>query len=100
MTSLRSIQDASLLSDFIDELRKDEQALSRFDVPAYHLKLYDDGKLGVDAKNLSGRFAVSEKALTDMAQIAEIHGPFFLKKCDTKLRSIVFNYLFRQKTPP
>jgi len=93
MVSLNSIREAPTLGDFVRKVQQEEDSLSYYEVPGYRLKLYDDGKLGVDAKNLSGRFVLSRKALANLAKIAEVHGSFFLNKCDNKLRSIIIDYL-------
>lgn len=98
MTRIRHIQQAPLLGDFMRNLQHEEDALSRFEVAAYDLKLYRNETLGVDAKTLNGRFSVSDDALQDLARWAEVPFPYF-RDCDPKLRSISFNHRIRHKVP-
>jgi hypothetical protein len=100
MVTINSIREAPSLGDFVRKVQQEESKLSYFEVPGNRLKLYDDGKLGIDAKDLSGRFVLSKKALTDLAQLADVHSSFFLNKCDNKLRSIIIDYLLPQKVSP
>jgi len=98
MATINSIQESPALIDFVREVREQEEKLSCFEVPGYRLKLYEDGKLGVDTEEFNGRFVLSEKGLANLAQIIDVHKSFF-KKCDTKLRSMICNYLLPQKVP-
>jgi len=97
MVTLNSLQEAPSLGDFVRNVRQEEDSLRYYEIPGYCLKLYDDGKLGIDAKNLSGRFILSKKALGNLAKIAGVYWPFFLNNCDNKLRSIILDYLLPQK---
>jgi len=98
MVAINNIQQSPSLKDFINEVRQEEENLQCFEVPAYRFKLYEDGKLGIDTEELSGRFGLSEKALSDLAQTIDVHKSFFVR-CDMKLRSMICNYLLSQKVP-
>lgn len=99
MVSINQICESPALTDFLLKVREDEAKFSRFQVPVYGLELYDDATLAVSSQTLTGRFPIADKALADMAQIAGVHSLFFVKKCDPKLRAIIFNYLLRRNVP-
>jgi len=96
MAIIRTLHEAPTLDHFLREIQQYEESTRRFKVSAYDLKLYADGTLGVRAKGLYGRFAVSSKAIPSLARLAKIPVPFF-QECDLRLRSVLFNYLVRQK---
>lgn len=99
MVTINDIYESPSLTDFVSKVRQEEEKFNYLEVPVYGLKLYENGKLGIDAKDLNGRFELSEKGLADLASVIEVHRSFF-KKCDTKLRSIICNYLLPKNVLP
>lgn len=99
MVTTSDIHESPRLTDFVSKVRLEEEKLSYFEVSAYCFELYEDGKIGINAKNLNGSFVLSKKALANLAQIIEVHRSFFAKR-DTKLRSIICNYLLPSKVAP
>lgn len=97
METIKTLERAPTLVEFCNQVDQEEKTSSRHQIAAYDLKLYPNETLAVESKNLQGRFMVSEHALPDLARVADIPTGYF-ETCDSKLRSLSFNWRLRRNT--
>jgi hypothetical protein len=95
---VQTIENAPTLTDFCRQVASEEKPTQQYDIFTYDLKLKFSGQLFINTPKLQGVFMLSEVALSDLADIAEIYCPYFMS-CDDKLRAVSFNYRLRRVEP-
>lgn len=91
MQTIKTLQETPTLAAFRNKVHKMERTIKRAEVSTYHLKLYPNRMLRVNAESLGGKFPVSKQALPDVARLADIPALYFTR-CDPRLQAVSFNY--------
>ena len=98
-TTITTLESAPTLSDFVAQVKEEEQSVELHTVTASSLTLGENGLLSVKGSDLTGEYPITAETRNDLATQVKVPAQFF-DDCNLDLQSFIYNKRNKQKIPP